>query len=175
MGERLTQAPGKTGYTNSFETNFVVVSSLIYGENSNPLGLYAAATCYPVVHVASWPSHFDLDMDIHRINHMVTVSADYMLKVFLVNSVTWISDEYIARMSHNQQIRDFLTAGKTRKMGATVMNPFGEIIACGDGEPSKLLLCDVKLEDMVIPHAFQDSSEHYQRPELFAPLFKPYF
>ena len=119
-----------------------MVSSLIYGENSNPLGLYAAATCYPVVHVASWPSHFDLDMDIHRINHMVTVSADYMLKVFLVNSVTWISDEYIARMSHNQQIRDFLTAEKTRKMGATVMNPFGEIIACGDGEPSKLLLCD---------------------------------
>ena len=172
VGERLTQAPGTTGYANSFETDFGVVSSLICGENSNPLGLYAAATRYPVVHAASWPSHFGLDMDMHRINRMATASAAYMLKAFVVNSVTRISGEYIERMSHQQQIRDFLTAEKARMMGATVMDPFGRIVACGDGDPSDLLMCEVDLKDVIVPHVFQDFAGHYQRPELFAPLFE---
>ena len=53
-GERQVHKPGTTGYHNTFRTDFGVVSGLICGENSNPLGQYAAAVDYPVVNVASW-------------------------------------------------------------------------------------------------------------------------
>ncbi|HHT5493857.1 TPA: nitrilase-related carbon-nitrogen hydrolase, partial [Klebsiella michiganensis] len=57
-GERQVHMPGKTGHYNTFRTNFGVVSGLICGENSNMLGMYAAAVNYPVVHIGSWPMYF---------------------------------------------------------------------------------------------------------------------
>lgn len=174
VGERQSQAPGNTGYYNTFDTNFGVVSSLICGENSNPLGVYAAATRYPVVHVASWPGHFGLGLDMHRISRMATSADAYMLKAFVVNSVCRISELYIERMSKNDAVRDFLTAERAREMGATVFAPNGVMIACGDGDPDDLLFCDIDTSDVVIPHVFQDFAGHYQRPEIFAPLFEKY-
>lgn len=78
-------------------------------------------------------------------------------------------------MSKNKTIREFLTKEKARVMGATVYAPSGEMIACGDGDPNDLLFCDIDTSDVVIPHVFQDFASHYQRPEIFAPLFAKYF
>ncbi len=175
VGERQSQAPGKTGYFNTFDTNFGVVSSLICGENSNPLGIYAAATRYPVIHVASWPSHFGLNLDMHRIIRMVSSANAYTLKSFVINSVTRISERYIELMSKNNTIREFLYQERKRMMGATVYSPDGTMIACGDGNSHDLLFCDIDTSDVVIPHIFQDFAGHYQRPDIFAPLFSEYF
>lgn len=173
--EKLTQAPGNTGYHNTFQTNFGTVSTLICGENSNPLGIYAAATKYPVVHCASWPSHFGPDADLHRVNRMATKAEAYTLKAWVINSVARISPEYLKEMSANQESIEFLTKEREKMMGATIIDPWGNIVACGDGDSSELLVHEIDLKETIIPHVYQDYAGHYQREEIFAPLFAKYF
>lgn len=173
--EKLTQAPGNTGYFNSFKADFGAVSGLICGENSNPLGVYAAVTQYPVLHCASWPAHYGPDADLKRVHRMATKSNAYTLKAFVVNSVSRISDEYLEAMSVNEESVDFLKEKQKELLGATVIDPWGNIIANGDGDENELLICEVDLQDTVIPHVYQDFAGHYQREEIFAPLFAKYF
>lgn len=171
-GERQVHGPGKTGHLNSFKTDFGVVSGLICGENSNPLGMYAAAVNYPVVHVASWPSYFADYFPMHHAIHTASAGLAYSLKCFAVNAVSRISEAYIEEVAQTTEQREFLTEQRALKKGALILNPLGQVIAQGCGSDDDLLYADLDLSDVIIPKMFIDPAGHYNRPELFAELFE---
>ncbi|EDT8929359.1 nitrilase/cyanide hydratase and apolipoprotein N-acyltransferase [Salmonella enterica subsp. enterica serovar Mbandaka] len=171
-GERLVHGPGQTGHYNNFMTDFGPVSALICGENSNPLAQYAAALSYPVVHVASWPAYFGPFVPMHHVIHTASAGLAYSLKCFTVSAVSRISEEYINAVAIRDSVRDYLTDLREQRKGAMIFNPLGQLIACGDGDEENLLFADIDLNDVLIPKMVQDTAGHYNRPELFAELFR---
>ncbi|MFE7420273.1 nitrilase-related carbon-nitrogen hydrolase [Rhodococcus sp. NPDC057529] len=171
-GERQVHAPGNTGYLNSFKTDFGTVSALICGENSNPLGLYAAALSYPVVHVSSWPAYFYPYFPMHHAIQTASAGLAYSLKTFVVASVARIPENYIDAVAETDEQREFLIQERALKKGALVIDPTGKVVADGSGSDDELLIVDIDLEDVVIPKMVADFAGHYNRPELFAPLFE---
>jgi nitrilase len=171
IGERQVHAPGRTGHYNAFTTDFGAVSALICGENSNPLGVYAAALHYPLVHVASWPLYFAPPLPMSEAILTATRGLAYSLKCFVINSVSRIPQAYIDAVAETPAWQTFLGEQRARKTGATILDPLGRVIADGSGKDEDLLFADVDLEDVIIPKFVHDFAGHYNRPELFAPLF----
>jgi len=171
-GERQLHTPGHTGHYNTFKTDFGVVSGLICGENSNPLGQYAAAIHYPVVHVASWPSYFAPYFPMHHAIQTASAGLAYSLKCFAVNAVARISEAYIDAVAVRDEDRQFLLEQRTLKKGALILDPLGRKIAEGCGSDDDLLFADLDLEEVIIPKLIIDTAGHYNRPELFAELFQ---
>ena len=172
-GERQVHAPGRTGYQNAFRTDFGTVSGLICGENVNPLAVYAAGVSYPVVHVASWPLYFaQYFMPMSEAINTTTAGLAYSLKCFVLNSVSRIPEAFIETVAPNDEWRRFFLEQRALKPGATVIDPLGRIVADGSGSDSSLLYADIDLERVIIPKFVHDWAGHYNRPELFAPLFK---
>ena len=170
-GERQVHKPGTTGSVNSFMTDFGVVSGLICGENSNPLGQYAAAVNYPVVHVSSWPYYFHPYFPMHHAIKTATAGVAYTLKSFAIAAVARIPEGYIEAVAETDEQRDFLLSVRAARPGALVFDPAGNVIADGSGKEDDLLFADINLEDVIIPKTIIDTAGHYNRPELFAHLF----
>ncbi|WP_322027808.1 nitrilase-related carbon-nitrogen hydrolase [Burkholderia sp. BCC1977] len=170
-GERQVHKPGTTGSVNSFMTDFGAVSGLICGENSNPLGQYAAAVNYPVVHVASWPFYFHPYFPMHHAIKTATAGVAYTLKAFALAAVARIPEGYIEAVAETDEQREFLVAQRAALPGALVFDPAGNVIADGSGNADDLLIADINLEDVLIPKTIIDVAGHYNRPELFAHLF----
>lgn len=173
-GERQVHSPGKTGIYNSFVTDFGPVSGLICGENSNPLAMYAAALNYPVVHVCSWPAYFYPYFPMRHAVLTASAGLAYSLKTFVVNSVCRISEKYIDVVAESEEQRNFLTLEREKKPGGIILDCMGRIIAEGTGSDDELLIAEIDLEDIIIPKLVADVAGHYNRPELFAPIFKEY-
>lgn len=170
-GERQLHGLGTTGHYNSFKTDFGTVSALICGENANPLGHYAAAIKYPVVHVASWPSYFAPYAPMHHTIHTAAVSVAYSMRAFVVASVARISEAYIDAVGVRDGDRKFLLEQRALKKGAMIVSPRYQVIAQGDGDDSPLLFADIDLSDVITPKLFIDTAGHYNRPDIFAELF----
>ncbi|MBY8863385.1 hypothetical protein K7711_43440 [Nocardia sp. CA2R105] len=170
-GERLVHKPGTTGCANTFETDFGVVSGLICAENSNPLGMYAAAINYPVVHVASWPYYFHPYFPMHHAIQTATAGLAYSLKTFVVSAVSRIPANYIDEVAETEEQRKFLEGQRALKKGALVLDPVGRVIAHGDGSDDELLVVDIDLEDVLEGKLIVDVAGHSNRPHIFAPLF----
>ncbi|GGN20466.1 nitrilase-related carbon-nitrogen hydrolase [Streptomyces fuscichromogenes] len=171
-GERLVHTPGTTGFGNSFTTDFGTVSGLICGENSNPLGQYAAALNYPVVHVASWPYYFAPYFPMHHAIRTACAGLAYSLKTFVVAAVARIPEGYADAVAETAEQHAFLTGQRALKKGALVLDPNGNVIADGSGSDDELLIAEINLEDILVPKLILDFAGHYNRPEIFAPLFR---
>lgn len=171
-GERQVHGPGNTGHLNTFKTDFGVVSGLICGENSNPLGQYAAAVNYPVVHVASWPSYFADYFPMHHAIQTASAGLAYSLKCFAINAVSRISEAYIEEVAQSEEDRKYLLEQRALKKGALILDPLGRVIAQGCGSDDDLLYADLDLSDVIIPKLIIDTAGHYNRPAIFAELFK---
>ena len=73
LGERLVHAPGDAEGLRAYPTHAgFKVSGLMCGENSNALATYALDAQGTNVHVASWPSHFQLGANLSDIVQMVS-------------------------------------------------------------------------------------------------------
>ena len=83
-----------------------------------------------------------------------------------------VSEEYIDAIADNAADRAYLEAQRAQKQGAMIFNPIGEMIADGTGSDERLLYADIDLADVIIPKMVHDIAGHYNRPELFASLFK---
>lgn len=96
----------------------------------------------------------------------------YTLKCFVLNCVTRISDEYIEAVGTDQAQRTFLEEQQALCLGASIISPVGTVLAQGDGDDSELLVAEIDLEQVIKPKLMHDFAGHYNRPELFAPLFQ---
>ncbi|WP_322027899.1 carbon-nitrogen hydrolase family protein [Burkholderia sp. BCC1977] len=171
-GERQVHMQGKTGYYNAFKTDFGSVSGLICAENMYPLAQYAAGRSYPVVHVASWPTYFAPYFPMHHSIVTTTAGLAYSLKCFVVNAVSRIPEAYIEAVAPDDDSRNFLLEQRELKKGAVIIDHMGRVIVDGSGSAEELLFADLNLEELIAPKMIIDFAGHYDRPEIFAPLFR---
>jgi aliphatic nitrilase len=173
IGERLAHAPGQTKTANSmvFDGEHVV-TSLICGENSNPLAQYSTSLTYPAVHAASWPQHFSPAVPMRPVIEFVSRGLAYTLKSFVLNAVTCIGPEMLAAYGGDAEAEAFLADPETSGR-ASIVAPSGSVLAVADGPGEQLVIADVDPREVVLLKQVHDFAGHYNRPELFAELFEP--
>jgi aliphatic nitrilase len=164
LGERLVHAPGDARGLHPYDHGAARVGGLMCGENSNPLATFALDAQGMNVHVASWPSHFNLGVDMVSIIHMVTRALAYQTKSYVINAVGELDDQMREELPATDEDRAFLAQ---QGGGASIMGPWGQVIA-GPAEPGETMVhADVDLADLVAPKTLQDFGGHYNRFDLF--------
>lgn len=172
IGERLVHAPGRTGTTNAMTlAEGRTVSGLICGENSNPLAQYATALAYPTVHAAAWPQHFSPAVPMAAVIELVSRGLAYTLKSFVLNAVTLISPEMIATYGLDEDSRSFLESDLAGGR-ASIVGPTGAVLAKATDPTEQIVTAEVDPAEIIRLKQVHDFAGHYNRPELFAPLFK---
>ncbi len=174
IGERVVHTPGTTGRQASVKTDIGTISGLLCGENANPLFQYSLGLDYPLVHVASWPSHFGpglaLDgLGMAEVIAVITQGLAYALKCFVINSCAAVDDSIIDAYGLDESARDFLKKASNHG-GTSIIGPGGNIIAGPLPPGENILYADVRLDEVVIPKFIHDFAGHYNRPELFMSL-----
>ncbi|KAH8881168.1 carbon-nitrogen hydrolase [Thozetella sp. PMI_491] len=174
VGERLAHTPGKTGSKASVKTDFGTLSGLMCGENGNPLAQYSISLDYPVVHVASWPSHFGPGPNMQNSILVASQGLANSLACYVINSVAVIGDREIERYGLNDEIRAHLRE-EQKKRRTTIVGPERTILA-GPLEESQegILYADVSIDDLVRRKYGFDYAGHYNLPEVFAHHFKKF-
>lgn len=147
VGERLVHAPGDTGSKASVVTEFGGLSTLICGENGNPLAQYAISLDYPVVHVASWPGHFAEGMGVGGAIDAYGPAVASSVGCFVVHAVGVVGDDAIEIYGANNKVSEFLKEQQVNAR-ACVMGPGGRVLAKG-GLGDELVFADVCVDELV--------------------------
>jgi nitrilase len=167
LGERIVHTGGFGDTLKAFPTAFGNISGLLCGENSNPLASFVLAVMHTVIHVASWPAHFDLSAWMQDAIMAASRGLAYQLKAFVINAAGVVTDEMIEAYALTDEDRQYMERAKNTG-AATIIGPRGEIIAgplpAGDG----ILYADVDLDDLLIPKLITDFGGHYNRFDLFS-------
>lgn len=171
LGERLVHTPGDSIGLKAYRSpRGGLVSGLMCGENSNPLATFALDAQGANVHVASWPSHFNVGVDMQDIISMVTRSLAYQMKAFVINAIGTVDDEMLAQLPVTDEQRTFLEA---QGGGASIMGPWGQIMAGPMAPGEGILYGDVSLDDLTVPKLIQDFGGHYNRFDLLHVEMQP--
>lgn len=170
VAERLIHSPGGTGAEVSVPgTPFGTLSGLICGENANALAMYSLGLSYPVVHVASWPTHFAPGIEMQDCILNSTRGLAYSLKCFVINSCGLIGQDAVELYGLDDETREYLLEEQQKPL-STIIGPTGNIVAgpmAGEG----ILYAKVTPEDVIVCKYAIDIAGHYNRPELFAHHF----
>lgn len=163
LGERLVHAPGDALGLRAYPSADARVSGLMCGENSNPLATFALDADGASLHVASWPSHFNLGVDMRDIILMASRSLAYQVKAFVINAVGEVSDQMLTELAATDEHRRFL---EQRCGGASIIGPWGQVVAGPMDAGEGILYADVDLDDLIVPKGIQDFGGHYNRFDL---------
>lgn len=169
MTERMVHAPGGPETQRTFETPLGVVSSLICGENSNPLALGMIAAQHPVIHVASWPAHVSPSSlgGVREISNIVSRSVAHMLGSYVVSSSGVNSDGMIADIAVTDDDRDFLRDPE-KNGGACIVSPSGTVLAGPlEGNTEGIVYADVDLDACLRSRLVIDVGGHYNRADVY--------
>ena len=128
VGERLIHAPGDTGSKATAPADFGCVSSLICGENGNPLAQYSVSLDYPAVHVASWPPHFALGTGVADTAMVFSAAVASSVGCYVVNAVAVLDESVIETYGVTDEIREFLNVEKSKRQ-ATIVAPGGTVLS----------------------------------------------
>ncbi len=94
-----------------------------------------------------------------------------MLRTFVVNAVTLVSHEMLDLYGDEIDVRSLRSDEAATHAG--IVSPAGEIIAESQDLSPQIVYADIDPGDVILPKFSTDIAGHYNRPELFAPLFKP--
>ncbi|KAH9875525.1 hypothetical protein J1614_004261 [Plenodomus biglobosus] len=172
VGERLIHAPGTTGSKTATQTDFGGISGLICGENMNPLAQWATSLSYPVVHVASWPSFLTIGHELDNLIDIAGKAVSFSVGTFVIASASIVGDDEIEAYAHDPKLRAWLK-GEQKRHRAKIFGPGGQLLAqSSDDSSEELVYAEVNPEIIkAFKHMF-DWAGHYNRPDVFAPLFK---
>lgn len=169
MTERMVHSPGGAETQRTFDTPLGVVSSLICGENSNPLALGMIAAQHPLVHVASWPAHVSPSSlgGVREISGIASRGVAHMLGCFVVSASGVNDADMIADIAITDEDRAFL-ADPEKNGGACIVNPSGAIVAGPlEGNTEGIVTADVDLGACVRSRLINDMGGHYNRSDVY--------
>ncbi|MGH8733932.1 MAG: nitrilase-related carbon-nitrogen hydrolase, partial [Burkholderiales bacterium] len=109
VGERLVHTGGFGDTFGAFQTEFGPMSSLICGENSNPLAVFALTAENTRIHVMSWPNHFPVSGDPLR--NRVAIDAQsfaQMSKAFVIAACGTVDERMIEMLQCAPEGEKFL-------------------------------------------------------------------
>lgn len=148
-GERVVHAPGETGSKASVLTDFGCLSSLICGENGNPLAQYSVSLDYPIVHVASWPPHFCPGQNVEDAAEVSTRSLANSLGCYVINSVAVVDDAAIEAYGVDEETRAYMRDQQTKRR-ATILGPGGPVpTTTSEDGSADLVFASVNVDDLV--------------------------
>lgn len=169
MTERMVHAPGGAETQRTFETPLGTVSSLICGENSNPLALGMIAAQHPVIHVASWPAHVSPSSlgGVREISHIASRGVAHMLGSYVVSSSGVNSQDMIDDIAVDDEDRAFL-ADPEKSGGACIVSPSGAVLAGPlEGGIEGIVYADVDLDACLRSRLVIDMGGHYNRSDVY--------
>lgn len=165
--EKLLHAPGFGDTFGSVPTAVGRVSSLICGENSNPLAVFALAAEYTRVHAMSWPPHRGVDLG-PQVERVAVASQAFatMARCFVVSAAGVCDDTLIDSYRVDTQGELFLRSAAASG-GSIIVAPGGRILAGPAGAGEQILYADIELDETVKAKLGQDYAGNYNRPDVF--------
>src|SRR5262245_6711853 len=167
VGERLVHAGGFGDTFGAFQTEFGPMSSLICGENSNPLAVFALTAESTRIHVMSWPNHFPTSGDPMRNRIAVDSQAFAQMSKAFVISACGTADEAMIRMLRAGPEGEKFLRNADYTGGSLIVAPNGRILAGPMGAEEGILYADCNLEIGVLAKLRHDFAGHYNRPDVF--------
>lgn len=166
--ERLVHGPGRRETQRSFRADFGTVSSLICGENSNPLAVARVAAEYPVVHVASWPNNFSQgSAGMRSCSLLASRSVAYSCGCFVILSASTNSEQMVAALAASADDEAFMRDPE-KTGGSAIINPVGEVIAGPlPGDQEGVVYADVDLAECIRAKGVHDFAGHYNRADVY--------
>jgi aliphatic nitrilase len=169
MTERMVHAPGGPETQRTFTTPLGVVSSLVCGENSNPLALGMIAGHHPVIHVASWPAHVSPSSlgGVREISEIASRGVAHMLGSFVVSASGVNSEDMITDIAVTDEDRAFLRDPE-KNGGACIVSPSGTVLAGPlPGNTEGIVYADVDLGACIRSRLVIDMGGHYNRSDVY--------
>jgi aliphatic nitrilase len=159
--ERMIWGQGDGAGLKVVDTAVGRIGALACWEHYNPLARYALMAQHEEIHVAQFPGSMVGPIFAEQIE--VTIRHHALESgCFVVNATGWLSEEQIAKISPNENLRKALRGGCMTAIispeGAHVVPPLCQ----GEG----ILIADLDLNLIVKRKRMMDSVGHYARPEI---------
>jgi aliphatic nitrilase len=167
--ERLVHGPGSGSTFGALPTRFGHVSSLICGENSNPLAVFALIAEGTRIHGMSWPPTFGpAGQSIRPRVENAAVAFAQMAKSFVVAACGVVDEATITRLAVTDEQAAFLRSAQSTG-SSVIVAPNAEIIARADDAPGdQVVIADADVLSAVRAKFVADVAGHYNRPDVFS-------
>ncbi len=120
-----------------------------------------------VVHVASWPPHFNHGTWMQDCIEIASRSIAYQMKAFVLNAVGVVTDDMIEAYAQTDDDRAYMERAKETG-AASIVGPKGLVIAGPLSPGDGILYAEVDLDSLLIPKVIQDFGGHYNRFDVFS-------
>ncbi len=167
VGERLVHMGGFGDTFGAMQTEFGPASSLICGENSNPLAVFALTAEGTRLHVMSWPNHFPTSGDPMR--NRVSVDSQafaQMSKAWVISACGTVDDDMIRKLQVGPEAEKFLRNPDCCG-GSVIVAPNSRIVAGPLGAEEGILYAECNIEMAISMKLRHDFAGHYNRPDIF--------
>lgn len=168
LSERMVHAPGGPETQQVFHSSLGTLSSLICGENSNPLAVAMIASKYPTVHVAAWPNNFMPGPGNMRVGGLLAArNIAYMCKCFVISACGVNSEAMMADMAVTKADEEFMRDPE-RTGGSCIIAPSSAILAGPmPGNEEGIVYADVDLQECIRGRLLHDVAGHYNRSDVY--------
>lgn len=161
--ERMIWGQGDGAGLAVVETAAGRVGALACWEHYNPLARYALMAQHEEIHVAQFPGSlvgpiFAEQMEVTIRHHALESGC------FVVNATGWLTEEQIARISPDEQLRRGLRGGCM----TAIVSPEGAHLAPPLTEGEGMVVADLDMALITKRKRMMDSVGHYARPELMS-------
>lgn len=166
-GERLVYGLGSASTFGVINTAVGPISTLICGENSNPLAIFALASEGSHIHVMSWPPH--LSPKSIPLSQRATVAAQafsQMTKIPVVSVCGTITDQVTSALSIPGGAGAFLD-GDGSCGGSAITDANARVTAGPLQHQEEILFGDVDTAGSIQAKFSADITGHYNRPDIF--------
>lgn len=168
-GERLVHTAGNGDTFGVFPTEYGPFSSLICGENSNPLAIFGLLAEGTRVHVMSWPNH--IAKNAPPLPERVLIDSKafaQMSKAFVLSACAVINDDMIKKLNVSGDNEKFLR-NPIHYGGSIIVAPTTKVIAGPlDGSEEGILYADLDMELSLKMKLRHDFAGLYNRPDIFS-------
>lgn len=165
--ERLAHTGGHGDTFGVFPTVHGPMSSLICGENNNPLAIFALAAQHTRIHAMSWPPYVaPMAAPVRSFAEVASRNVAEVAGAFVVSACGALDEATIAKLEptpeHEAWMRDPRSTG-----GSIIVAPNGEILAGPMGNEEGILYADCDLELVIRRKISRDYAGHYNRADVF--------
>ena len=165
--ERLAHTGGFGDTFGVFPTVNGPMSSLICGENNNPLAVFALAAQHTLIHAMSWPPYVaPAAAPVRDFAEVASRNFAEAAGAFVVSACGALDEDTIAKLEptpeHEAWMRDPKSTG-----GSIIVAPNGKILAGPMGSEEGILYADCDLELVVRRKISRDYAGHYNRADVF--------
>lgn len=172
--EKLVWAQGDGAGLRVVETPAGRIGALICGENTNTLAKYALVAQREELHISSyppiWPTHAPGKKGAYDLASAIRIRAGahaFEGKVFNIVASSRLGDDAIQVAGDlDPKLVDMLEQMPSGP--SMILGPDGEVMAQTKvGDPDRLLIEQIDLDECIVPKQFHDLSGYYNRFDVF--------